>query len=152
MEVSIAIDQGNSRAKVAIFAGEQLVELRHYEPLSIGDIEDIAVRFSVQRAIYSSVRMGDEAIAAAISRISAKVIKLDHLTPMPIAIDYATPATLGHDRIADYGFQQIYVLRVLVYLFLNGVCKRIHRFRRRVLCIRRVGRYCRSLIDNLLCT
>ena len=100
MEVSIAIDQGNSRAKVAIFAGEQLVELRHYEPLSIGDIEDIAVRFSVQRAIYSSVRMGDESIAAAISRISAKVIKLDHLTPMPIAIDYATPATLGHDRIA----------------------------------------------------
>ena len=100
MEVSIAIDQGNSRAKVAIFAGEQLVELRHYEPLSIGDIEDIAVRFSVQRAIYSSVRMGDEAIAATISRISAKVIKLDHLTPMPIAIDYATPATLGHDRIA----------------------------------------------------
>ena len=94
MEVSIAIDQGNSRAKVAIFAGEQLVELRHYEPLSIGDIDDIAVRFSVQRAIYSSVRMGDEAIAAAISRISAKVIKLDHLTPMPIAIDYATPATL----------------------------------------------------------
>ena len=100
MEVSIAIDQGNSRAKVAVFAGEQLLELRHYEPLGTGDIDDIAVRFSVQRAIYSSVRMGDEAIAAAIGRSSAKVITLDHLTPMPIAIDYATPATLGHDRIA----------------------------------------------------
>ncbi|MGN1246386.1 MAG: type III pantothenate kinase [Muribaculaceae bacterium] len=100
MEVSIAIDQGNSRAKVAVFAGKELVELRHYEPLRASDIMDFAGRFAVRSAIYSSVRLGDEAVAKAIDGIGARVVTLDHLTPMPLTIDYATPATLGHDRIA----------------------------------------------------
>lgn len=100
MEVSMAIDQGNSRAKVAIFAGEELVELRQYEPLSAAHIEEIAARHAVSRAIYSSVRVGDEAVAAAVARVAGKVVRLSHCTPMPLTIDYATPATLGHDRIA----------------------------------------------------
>lgn len=100
MEVSLAIDQGNSSAKVAIFAGEELMELTRHDTLRAADIEAIAGRNAVRRAIYSSVRMGDDAIAEAIGRVAERVVVLDHFTPMPIAIDYATPATLGHDRIA----------------------------------------------------
>ena len=39
MKVNIAIDQGNTWAKVGIFAGGKLVEVRHYEELLPADIE-----------------------------------------------------------------------------------------------------------------
>lgn len=100
MELSIAIDQGNSSAKVAIFAGEKLIEVIRHSELRAADIEAIASRIDVQGAIYSSVRLDDESVTEAIARVAGKVVVLDHHTPVPVTIGYATPGTLGHDRIA----------------------------------------------------
>lgn len=100
MEVNLAIDQGNSSAKVALFDGETLISARRYETLLPADVEDIAASHSVRKAIYSSVRFGDSALQNTVKRVAAKVEILDHLTPMPMFIDYTSPATLGHDRIA----------------------------------------------------
>lgn len=100
MKVNIAIDQGNTWAKVGIFAGGKLVEVRHYEELQPADIEEISRDHEVARAIYSTVRVVDEAVTEAVRRVAERVVELSHLTPMPLVIDYATPATLGHDRIA----------------------------------------------------
>lgn len=100
MEVNLAIDQGNSSAKVALFDGETLVSERRYEELVPADIAEIASTYRVSRAIYSSVRVEDTRLQDSVREIASKVVILDHNTPMPMAIDYATPATLGHDRIA----------------------------------------------------
>lgn len=100
MEVNLTIDQGNSSAKVALFDGETLISARRYETLSPADIEAIVATYSVRNAIYSSVRFGDMALQESVKRVASKVVILDHNTPMPMVIDYATPSTLGHDRIA----------------------------------------------------
>ena len=100
MEVNLTIDQGNSSAKVALFDGEKLVAARRYETLLPADVEAIAASHNVRSAIYSSVRFGDTALQEAVKRIAEKVLILDCDTPMPMVIDYTTPSTLGHDRIA----------------------------------------------------
>lgn len=100
MEVNLTIDQGNSSVKVALFDGERLVAARRYESLQPSDVAAIAASYSVRRAIYSSVRCGDSALQEAVKRVAGNVVILDHNTPMPMTIDYTTPATLGHDRIA----------------------------------------------------
>lgn len=100
MQVNLAIDQGNSAAKVAIFCDKTLVEVNRYSELTTDLIEQIASRHNVRGVIYSSVRTGDEAVKAATMRMAPTAITLDYRTPMPITIGYQTPQTLGHDRIA----------------------------------------------------
>lgn len=100
MQVNLAIDQGNSAAKVAIFCNKTLVEVNRYPQLTTDLIEQIASRHSLSGVIYSSVRTGDEAVKEATTRIAPVAISLDYRTPMPITIGYHTPQTLGHDRIA----------------------------------------------------
>lgn len=100
MDINLTIDQGNSSAKVAVFDGAALVTARRYETLSVADVENIAAHYNVRQAIYSSVRLGDSPVQEAVKNIADKVMILEHDTPMPMTIDYATPSTLGHDRIA----------------------------------------------------
>jgi type III pantothenate kinase len=101
MGQKITIDQGNTAAKVAVWDGDTIVAETSYRHLTPDDISALAERFApIDAAIYSTVIKRDDDVVNALHACSPKVIELTHMTPMPIELGYATPASLGRDRIA----------------------------------------------------
>lgn len=100
MRVNLAIDYGNSSVKVAIFDGERLIAAKRMATLNAAEVKALAPECSVRHAIYSTVRAADANVAEAVGLRADDVMALDHNTHVPLSIEYATPATLGHDRIA----------------------------------------------------
>lgn len=98
----LTIDIGNTRTKVAIFDENQLAEHIIFEPITKEDIISLANKYnSFKIAIISSVNTNEEnRIAHILDEINIKYHLLSYQSPLPFAIDYLTPATLGKDRIA----------------------------------------------------
>ena len=68
--------------------------------LSDAHLAALVARYDVQRAICSSTR-GEAAEALALLRRHVpQVVSFTATTAVPVGIDYATPATLGRDRVA----------------------------------------------------
>ncbi len=100
MNLNLAIDQGNSAAKVALFDGTRLVESRRIESLSPEDVTNLLANYNVKNAIYSSVKDKDESIEALLRNKVERYISLSAGTSLPLEIKYDTPNSLGIDRIA----------------------------------------------------
>lgn len=102
MALNLTIDQGNTAAKLALWHGDDLVEARVEPHLST----DAVAHFlgdrvaDVHSAIYCSVASRGTEIVAGISNIIRRVMRLQSDMPLPIAIDYGTPGSLGADRMA----------------------------------------------------
>jgi type III pantothenate kinase len=94
--VNLAVDYGNSSAKVAIFDQQRLVEKQAFA--SAGDLKRFLQNSTAENFIVSSVTTNAETIAQW-SRAKKKLI-LSYALPLPVKILYATPHTLGVDRIA----------------------------------------------------
>lgn len=101
MSLNLTIDQGNTAAKMALWNGDSAVALRIEPHLSVDHVERFVRQHGpLDSAIYCSVASKGTELLQGISHIVPKVYRLDHTTPLPISIDYATPHTLGADRIA----------------------------------------------------
>lgn len=98
--MNLTIDQGNSSAKVSVFRGNSIVAVARFDLLSISALAQLIKVYGVKEAIYSSVREPDVRIMDLLRKKVKHFICLDENTPLPVAIDYSTPHTLGHDRIA----------------------------------------------------
>lgn len=94
--MNLAVDYGNSSAKVAIFDQQQLVEKQTFA--SADDLKNFLRHSAAENFIISSVTTEAEAIAKE-SNAKNKFI-LSYKLPLPVKILYATPHTLGVDRIA----------------------------------------------------
>jgi type III pantothenate kinase len=104
--MNLVIDYGNSAAKVGIFDHQNLLEKR-----AINSLDDLAA--------YVKSSSADNIIVSSVKEDSAKILEfagaeprkfiLSHALPLPIKNLYATPTTLGVDRIAGVcGAQQIF--------------------------------------------
>lgn len=98
----LIIDQGNTSTKLHIAEGDEIVE-------SIASNNEEAPEYVRRRiaetafdaAIYSSVRRQyDKHLINIMSRKIPHIVCMGNTTHLPIGIDYRTPETLGHDRIA----------------------------------------------------
>ncbi len=98
--MNLTIDQGNSSTKVSVFDGNAIVAVARFDLLSISVLTQIIKNYNVKAAAYSSVRQPNHRIIELLRKKVNKFIYLDENTPLPIIIDYDTPRTLGHDRIA----------------------------------------------------
>ena len=98
----LTIDIGNTKTKVAVFDGEQLVEHIVFEQLKKGDIDVLFSKFKLlECVIISSVSPKEEKIIARLlDERGTKYHLLSYKSPLPFTIDYLTPETLGKDRIA----------------------------------------------------
>ena len=98
----LTIDIGNTKTKVAVFDGEQLVEHIVFEQFNKEGIVNLFSRFNLLKyVIVSSVNPEKERrIAQLLDEIDAKYHLLSYKSPLPFEIDYLTPETLGKDRIA----------------------------------------------------
>lgn len=101
-EILLTIDRGNSRMKVSVFGPEGLISTRRADSPSATWLEECVVESGATAAAVCSVGAPMEAsLMEVLGRIFGdNLLLLDHLTPLPIRIDYATPSTLGLDRIA----------------------------------------------------
>ncbi len=95
--INIAIDYGNSSAKVGIFHDEDPAETRVYAVAD--ELRQFLQNFSGAALIISSVSMDASTVAAWAKNIATRFILTKDL-PLPIQNRYATPDTLGVDRIA----------------------------------------------------
>lgn len=94
--MNLAVDYGNSSAKVAIFDQHELKEKHTF--VRPDDLQRFLSTSSAENLIISSVTAEAEVIATG-SKARNKFI-LSHTLPLPVKILYATPQTLGVDRIA----------------------------------------------------
>ncbi len=102
MALKLTIDQGNTSAKAAVWHDDKIVAETVYRSLSAADIDLLADDFGgrFDASIYSSVCDAGRDVAAAMDRRSCRFIELSASTPLPVKVAYATPSTLGLDRIA----------------------------------------------------
>lgn len=94
--MNLAVDYGNSAAKVAIFDQHELKEKHAFTRPD--DLKNFLSTSPAENFIISSVMAEAEAVLQW-SKAKNKFI-LSHTLPLPVKILYATPQTLGVDRIA----------------------------------------------------
>ncbi len=95
--MNLVIDIGNTFVKLAVFEKDSLVELAVENILNKVKLDAVFSKYKIEKSIYSSVRASesDEALLK-----KYNFLQLTHKTPIPLAIKYKTPDTLGLDRIA----------------------------------------------------
>lgn len=94
--MNLAVDYGNSSAKVAIFDQHELTEKHIFAHPD--DLKSFLENSSAENFIISSVTTEAEAVLQW-SQAKNKFV-LSYQLPLPVNILYATPKTLGVDRIA----------------------------------------------------
>lgn len=95
--MNLVVDYGNSAAKVGIFDHETLVENVSFPTLDA--LQKFIVRANADNMIVSSVKEDPQHILSH-SKAKKKFVLSPDL-PLPIKNKYATPKTLGMDRIAS---------------------------------------------------
>ena len=98
----LTIDIGNTKTKIAVFRGEQLVEHIVVERINKEYIVGLIDKFGMfKNSIISSVNAKEEQrVAELFGEFGLKCHLLSYKSPLPFVIDYLTPETLGKDRIA----------------------------------------------------
>lgn len=102
MAMNLTIDQGNTAAKMALWEGHQLIDEvieLHLTPEIVNRYIDAAPA-PVQAALYCSVAERGQALIDLLRSRGIEAHRLKASTPIPIAIGYSTPSSLGTDRIA----------------------------------------------------
>jgi type III pantothenate kinase len=95
--LNLVIDLGNTRTKAATFEGVDLQEKFLFQ--SMDEMNLAFENRSFENVLVSSVNHRSEDILTKLNT-SKKRLALVHTLPLPIKILYATPETLGVDRIA----------------------------------------------------
>ncbi len=98
--MNLAIDIGNSSAKLGVFEGYTKKYITSIKQISTEYLADLVKTYGITRMIYSSVA-GDNKILKDFSLSSGlNLTCLNSGTRIPVKIEYSTPETLGADRVA----------------------------------------------------
>ena len=100
--MNLAIDIGNTCAKLAVIENGQVVDFFKTDTLSEVYLEQLLENFpDITGAILISVHEDSDApIETLLRRRAGRFIRFGHGVPVPIRNGYATPDTLGSDRLA----------------------------------------------------
>jgi type III pantothenate kinase len=99
MITTLCFDFGNTRRKVAVFAGAEMKEAFVIPDDSEATIRELLARVNPQKTILSSVIDHDPAMEAALASRS-RFHKLSHLTKVAFTTPVGKPETIGADRLA----------------------------------------------------
>ncbi len=97
--MNLAIDIGNTRIKLGIFDGDAFVQKEIWEALTLDGLQKLAYNQKIENIILSSVA-NVPVEAEEFIKANFRYFQLGVETALPIHISYATPETLGKDRIA----------------------------------------------------
>jgi len=98
--MNLIIDIGNTKIKTAVFKGNNLLEKNSFSKTDFFSIlENISKKYNIEHSILSSVGKLNEKELDLLQNLFDPIV-LDHSTKLPFINNYATPKTLGVDRIA----------------------------------------------------
>lgn len=96
----LCIDIGNTRIKWAVFdKDDNIVHKEIFENNYESKLEKLFSNYNIETSISSSTRKKASSMEQMVGRYSNHII-LSHTTAMPFKNEYATPETLGRDRLA----------------------------------------------------
>lgn len=101
-KLNLIVDMGNTLTKIAVIDNNNrdVVAQWRAKRFSEQEIEAIVTRYAPAKAIVASTRGGEQNLCALLSDKVGYTLCMSPLTAVPMAVDYATPETLGTDRIA----------------------------------------------------
>ena len=103
--MNLIVDYGNSSAKVGIFENDKLIQQTAFQEEM--ELKKFLENFSAENFIISSVNTHAQVVSSWAN--AQKKFILNPTLPLPITNQYATPQTLGVDRIAAVcGAQQMF--------------------------------------------
>lgn len=104
--MNVVIDAGNTRTKVGLFEGTELVRVETF--LDLESLKKFITATTASHVLVSSVNH-DPAEILSWSKAQGKKISLSSALPLPIHLEYKTPHTLGVDRLAAVcGAQELF--------------------------------------------
>ena len=98
--VNLIIDIGNTVAKLAVFDGDEQIEVLRGSNHSLDCMKILCHKYKIDKCIIASVITLSNTIKRQLSGVDFPVLELTHETPVPIINKYRTPSTLGMDRLA----------------------------------------------------
>ncbi|GJM32338.1 MAG: type III pantothenate kinase [Saprospiraceae bacterium] len=98
--MNLTVDIGNTRTKIGVFNGSQLVEKIVWQKWEPEDLFTLATNQTAQNVILSTVAKSLSEKVAHIFQKHFYYLELTAETPLPIENKYKTPQTLGKDRLA----------------------------------------------------
>ena len=96
---NLIVDIGNSFIKLAVFQSEELLFRKAYKGLLVGEIKRLKTKYNFEGVILSSVRQKNPRFVQHLEK-NYHLLVLSYKTKIPIKNTYATPKTLGLDRLA----------------------------------------------------
>ena len=117
--MNLVIDIGNTRIKAGVFDGKKLITCFIIKSFKKSSLTFLINRYAIRSVIFSSVVKEEKPLAAS---ESLQVFYLNHKTALPIVNDYATPATLGTDRLANACGAAILFKKKNCLVFDAGTC------------------------------
>ncbi len=93
----LIVDIGNTSSKVAVYQNNVLMHFSRFE--KDADFLNYINQFKEEKSIVSSVR--EQSFTERVLSFLSTPLLLDYNTKIPIKNNYATPKTLGNDRLAN---------------------------------------------------
>jgi len=98
--MELVLDAGNTRIKVARMEGQQVKDLKIFlRQTETAQLRTYCREYAKLPAILADVSPGDTETEKAFAELN-KLHRFSYLSPLPFAINYKTPQTLGVDRLA----------------------------------------------------
>ena len=99
--MNLVVDIGNTRTKLAFFEKNMLVEKAIMQTSALNWLNArLQSGLVIEGAILSATGQDTEGVELFMKK-NLPYIKFEHTTPLPIKNKYATPETLGKDRLAS---------------------------------------------------
>ncbi len=98
--MNLVIDIGNSKVKVAVFELDTIISTAVLDEINfLDELKRISNQYAIERSIVSSVKDIHKEYLEELQKLPF-LITLNSDTQLPFKNLYATPSTLGNDRIA----------------------------------------------------
>lgn len=98
--MNLCVDQGNSRIKIAVFDGNQIIDSYLFKRFDPSLADEIFRTYPIEHAIYCSVCVKDTEVRSWLNTHLGNYLELSSKTSIPLINSYSTPETLGNDRLA----------------------------------------------------
>ncbi|CEN54607.1 type III pantothenate kinase [Capnocytophaga canis] len=99
--MNLIIDQGNTKIKVALFEKQTLIVNEVFSDVDYAEkISNIIDNHPIKKGIVASVVKDAESRYSFLNAKIQQLVFVNSETPMPFLNEYATPKTLGVDRLA----------------------------------------------------
>ena len=100
LNVNLVIDIGNTVAKLAVFDGDEVIEVLRGSNHSLDCLTMLCNKYPIEKGIIASVITLSNTIKKQLAKLNMPILKLSYKTPVPITNLYKSPQTLGMDRLA----------------------------------------------------